>query len=290
MFGRKNVKKAYRYLLEWIFDSKCYFQYINDWEKDLKYILGCEKFLVYYQPVVNIGDNAIIGFEALVRGMKSSGKIIPPCDFIPLAEESGYIIPVGNWVLETACRQVKLWQYTFGMPMKVCVNISIKQLLENNFADIVIDIIDKTGLEAELLELEITESVAMEKIELVIATLKKLSKHGVKIALDDYGMGYSSLVYLRKLPIDIIKLDKGLIGSVTINERDRKIVKGMIDMAHSMKLVTTAEGVENSEQMTFLRDMDCDRAQGFLFSKPLPSEDIEKISMVVDSSYINYGP
>lgn len=203
--------------------------------------------------------------------------LVSPDQFIPTAEESGLIIPLGRWVLEEACRQVREWQerYPGDPPFEVCVNLSAKQFLHPDLAKDVAHILRKTGLEADMLVLEITESVLLEDVRSNIATLEQLNALGIKLAIDDFGMGYSSLSYLKRLPVNSLKIDKSFVAGISRNSEDKLIVSGVIDLAQGLGLTVVAEGVETAEQLALLREMGCDMAQGNSFSTPLASSGVE---------------
>lgn len=246
-------------------------------ENDLRHAVEREEFIVYYQPKVDINSGSIAGVEALVRWMHPSKGMIPPDKFIALAEETGLIVPIGEWVLRTACNQNKVWQSLGYNCMNVAVNISVIQIQQPDFVEKIMSILKETGIKPSSLELEITENVIMEDFKLTSKMLHDLRKLGIKISLDDFGKGYSSLNYLKQLEIDILKIDKSFIDDLVESDNEQAIVKAVIDMAHSMKMTVVAEGVEVWDQFTFLKNLYCDKVQGYLFSKPLPVNEIESI-------------
>lgn len=249
-------------------------QYELDMEVYLLKALEEYQFVLYYQPQINLETNHICGAEALIRWVHPKKGIIPPADFIPLAEETGLIIPMGEWVLRTACQENKKWQEAGYPPITISVNISAKQFFESNLVEIVQGVLTKSGLEPKYLELEITESIVMD-VERSIATLLELKKIGVKVSIDDFGTGYSSLNYLKRLPIDKLKIDQSFIRECPNDINSNTIVKTIIIMAHLLKLQVKAEGVETQGQVSFLLRQGCNEAQGFLFSKPIPVSEFE---------------
>jgi diguanylate cyclase (GGDEF)-like protein len=236
-----------------------------------------EQLVVYYQPQVNIENNSIVGLEALLRWFIPEKGMISPATFIPLAEQSGLINPIGEWVLETACRQNKQWQ-DMGFPaMRMAVNISVYQLNNPNFVQQVEDILRRTGLSPENLELEVTESAVSTNVDNIIDVLTNLKRVGVIISIDDFGTEYSSLSRLKLLPIDRIKMDMQFVRGLEENEKDQAITKVIINLAKSMNLKVIAEGVETKGQLDFLSQRLCDEVQGYYFYKPMPAEEIEKV-------------
>ena len=235
-----------------------------------------KEFLVYYQPEIDIETREMIGMEALVRWRHPDMGLLLPLRFIPLAEETGLIVNIGEWVLRTACAQAKAWQKEGFAPMRVAVNLSARQFQEKNLVEMVAQTLKETGLDAKYLELEITESTAMQNLENTASVLRQLHEIGVHAAIDDFGIGYSSLSYLKKLPINRLKIDQSFIQEITTDSDSRAIVKAIIAMAHSLKLKAVGEGVETTEQLETLRSLGCDEMQGFLYSKPVPVDEIYK--------------
>ncbi|MCT4563402.1 MAG: EAL domain-containing protein [Maledivibacter sp.] len=229
---------------------------------------------LYYQSKVNADIGQIEGMEALLRWKNPKYGMISPMEFIPLAEETGLIIPIGEWVLKRACMQNKKWQDTGYRPMRVAVNISSIQFMQSDFIPMVKDVLKETKLEGSYLELEITESVALNKEEEVIDKLLILRDIGIHISIDDFGTGYSSLSYLERLPVDSLKIDREFIKNIG---NDSTVVKMIIGMAKSLELSVVAEGVETNEQSNYLMQFGCKSMQGYLFSKPLPTEKFEKL-------------
>ena len=241
-------------------------------ETRLRRALERDEYLLHYQPMADIASGRITSVEALIRWRHPQAGLVPPMEFIPLLEDTGLIVAVGEWVLRTACAQANAWQAIASSPVCVSVNLSGRQFSDPNLADLIGRILTETGLKPHLLELEITESILMQNIETAIDTLNLLHKMGVKLAIDDFGTGYSSLSYLRRFPIHTLKIDRSFVSDVTTNTDDAAIATAIILLAHTLSLRVVAEGVETKEQLRFLRSRRCDMMQGYLFSKPQPSE------------------
>jgi EAL domain-containing protein (putative c-di-GMP-specific phosphodiesterase class I) len=218
----------------------------------------------------------IMGMEALVRWQHPQKGLVSPLEFIPFAEETGLIVPLGNWVLREACRQTRAWQQRGIVDLVVAVNISGVQFQQRDLVENVSDALRESGLEARYLELEITESVVMQNAPEAIIMLEQLHRMGVGLSIDDFGTGYSSLNYLKRFPIDKLKIDQSFIRDISADADDAAIVRAIIAMAHGLRLRVVAEGVENEGQLDFLRALDNDEYQGFLFSKALPPREIER--------------
>ena len=240
----------------------------------LRVALGRGEFELYYQPKVDVRTGSIVHMEALVRWHHPQRGIVSPSEFIPLAEETGLVIPLGRWVLKEACRQVRRWQelYPHTPALAVDVNLSARQFHQPDLAGEVAEVLEETGLDPSCLELEITEGVLMEDAPSTIATLEKLKARGVEVAIDDFGTGYSSLSYLKHFPVDTLKIDQSFIGELDTDLEDEILVSGMIGLAHALGIKVVAEGVETEEQLARVRKMGCELAQGYHFSRPLPSE------------------
>jgi EAL domain-containing protein (putative c-di-GMP-specific phosphodiesterase class I) len=243
-------------------------------ENQLRQALLMGEFVLHYQPKVNLVSGKVTSAEALIRWNKPDTGLVPPSQFIPILEETGMIVSVGEWVLQAACRQAKSWQVAGFAPVRVAVNLSARQLNETGLVETVARALADTGLEPEHLELEVTESMLMHDIELTITTLDALAKMGVAIAIDDYGTGYSSLAYLKRLHVDVLKLDQSFVKGIGHDADDEAIVASTISMAHRLGLTVIAEGVETESQLEFLRLNACDSVQGYLFSRPIPAEGI----------------
>ncbi len=247
----------------------------NNLEKKLKKALKSDEFTLYYQPQVDTNMN-LISAEALLRWEDPEKGMIGPGQFIPLAEETGLIIPIGEWVFNTVCRQINYCKDIGCTPIPISINISINQLMQEDFVRIIIQVLKENEIEPRYLMLEITESEAMQQKEIVVQKMEELKKAGVRFILDDFGKGYSSLNYLRFLPIDIIKIDKSFIDFITTSKRDRLIVRTVIEIAHSLNLKVIAEGVETEQQLSILTSEKCDGIQGYVYSPPLPNRDFIK--------------
>ncbi|OPX91535.1 MAG: Cyclic di-GMP phosphodiesterase Gmr [Pelotomaculum sp. PtaB.Bin013] len=246
-------------------------------ENGLRRALDRNEFVVHYQPKVNINTGKIIGMEALVRWEIPERGLIPPGDFIPLAEDTGLIVPIGEWVLRTACAQNKAWQDAGYPPLRVAVNLSARQFQLQNLVEVVSRILKETRLEPCWLELEITESVAMQNAEYTVKMLYELKDMGIQLAIDDFGTGYSSLNYLKRFPISKLKIDKSFVREIGTDQDNEAIASTVIVLGQSLKLGVVAEGVETEEQYDFLKQHQCDEMQGYLFGKPVPPEKFEEI-------------
>lgn len=242
-------------------------------ESDLRMAIPNELFLLY-QPQAEIGSDRIVGVEALVRWRHPQRGIIGPNEFIPIAEEISMINQLGEWVLLTACRQAARWYHEECLSLRVAVNISAHQLMRDNFVSMLESILYECCLPPSLLELELTESVLMSNVEGIIVLLQRLKKLGLSIALDDFGTGYSSLAYLKRLPIDRLKIDRSFIQDLPGDKDDVAITRTIIAMARSLNLGVIAEGVEHVSQFDFLKKEGCEEFQGYALAKPLPPEDV----------------
>lgn len=243
-------------------------------ESDLRCALKRDEFLLYYQPKVDIRTGLITGVEALLRWKHPVRGLVAPSQFIPLAEETGLIVAIGQWVLATACARTKGWQDCGFTDLNVAVNLSARQFADPMLVPHLTQIIGTSGLDPSSLELEITESVVMSNGELTVAALEKLRAIGVRIAIDDFGTGYSSLSYLKRFPVDTLKVDRSFIRDCPMNADDKKLTRAIIAMAHSFRLTVVAEGVETAEQLAFLRAQRCDVAQGYFLYRPLPEDEV----------------
>jgi EAL domain-containing protein (putative c-di-GMP-specific phosphodiesterase class I) len=240
-------------------------------ENSLRRALQREEFLLYYQPKVNIKTGRIVCNEALVRWQHPELGMILPQQFIPLAEDTGLIVPLGEWVLRTACSQNKAWQKADFPPMRVAVNLSPRQFQQPKLAEMVEHALADAGLAPAWLELEVTESIMLQNMEKTIGTLQRLNNLGIHISIDDFGTGYSSLSYIKKLPIQTLKIDQSFVSDITINLDDAAIATAVITLAQSLRLNVIAEGVETLEQMELLDGLNCPEMQGYFFSRPLPA-------------------
>jgi len=247
-----------------------------DMELALRTAIERGELTLHYQPVVSLENVSIVGFEALVRWTHPERGPLSPADFIPMAEESGLILPLGRWVLEEACRQMRLWQDTYsGLPLVVSVNLSARQFRQPDLPGQVAEVLARTGLDAHQLCLEVTESVMMDDAETATVTLRKLKELGVSLSIDDFGTGYSSLSYLKRFPVDYVKIDRSFIKDLGNHAVDSEIVRAVIRLATAVGMSAVAEGVENEEQMRRLRALGCPLVQGFYLSKPKPAVEVE---------------
>lgn len=246
-------------------------------ENDLRKALDLNQLVVYYQPQINLLSRQITGLEALVRWKHPELGLISPLDFVPLAEECGLIVPIGEWVLRESCKQIVSWQRQGRAPITVAVNLSPLQFRQDNLVATVDKIINETGIDPTILELEITESMIMDGIDKATSTMVELTELGLQLAIDDFGTGYSSLSYLRYFPLSKLKIDKCFIERVTSDEDDAALASSVIALAHSLNLKVVAEGIETEAQADFLRQKSCHQGQGFLFSKPLPAHELVEL-------------
>jgi diguanylate cyclase (GGDEF)-like protein len=244
-------------------------------EAELRLAISNQEFLLYYQPIINLKTGKLAGFEALVRWQHPEQGFVSPGAFIPAAEDSGLIIPMGRWILEEACAQMQQWKEQFpqAKELMVSVNLSTKQFNQPNLPQEVADILEKTGLNSQCLKLELTESAAMEDVNGAIAQLVKLKSLNLKLSLDDFGTGYSSLSYLHQLPTDTLKVDQSFVGRMEeLSGEDGEIVKTIISLGHQLGMDVIAEGIETAFQLAGLQKLDCNYGQGYFFAKPLPIE------------------
>jgi diguanylate cyclase (GGDEF)-like protein/PAS domain S-box-containing protein len=246
-------------------------------ESNLRGALERSEFVVHYQPQVTIPDFHLVGMEALVRWKHPSLGLLYPSEFVTLAEESGLIIPLGDWVMRAACLQNKAWQDAGLAPMRLSVNFSARQFQQPAFISTVAEILKETNLDPRWLELELTESSIMKEPEQAIEKLHELKLMGIRVAIDDFGTGYSSLNYLKRFPIDTLKIDKTFVSDVCKDPHDTAIVRAIITLGHALDLTVIAEGVETQEQLQYLTSLGCDVVQGFLFSKSLPAPVFEEL-------------
>lgn len=245
-------------------------------ENDLRIALELGQFRLVYQPLVELESGRLVGTEALLRWSHPQKGEIPPSEFIPLCEENGFILPLGEWVLRNACMQMKAWQDKGYPPIIMSVNLSIRQFRQHDLCERIRSVLEDTGLEARWLELEITESI-MADVNYATEMLEMLKKIGVRISIDDFGTGYSSLHYLKKFPIDKLKIDRSFVSDVLTDRNDAAIVSGISAMARNLNLKVTAEGVESEGQVAFLKEQKCQEAQGYFFSRPVAPETFEQL-------------
>jgi len=261
-------------------------------ETDLRRAVEREEFRLHYQPIMSLKNTQLTGFEALVRWQHPERGLVMPNEFIPMAEDTGLIAPIGHWVLHEACRQVKAWQDQFGcgLSLSVNVNLSGKQFSQADLIEQISSVLEQTGLEAHHLKLEITETAVMEKAEAATAMLGQLRDIGVKLHIDDFGTGYSSLSYLHRFPVDVLKIDRSFVSRMGLGDGNFEIVQTIIQLAHNLGMEVTAEGVETAEQMDQLRALRCEYGQGYYFSPAVDAERAKQMiaaasTVVIDLSY-----
>lgn len=246
-------------------------------ENKLKAALKNKRFMMYYQPQFDTRTNRLRGVEALIRWKDEDGRMISPSQFIPVAEKSGFIVQIGTWVLEESISTFARWRRDYAYPMILSINISAIQYKKQKFVETLIQILEEYGVDPKEVELEITESVLIDDFEEVTEKLHKLREYGIRISLDDFGTGFSSLSYLKGLPIDTLKIDKSFVDTLETDAATKVITESIISMVKQLGYETVAEGVETAEQMTCLLDMDCDNIQGYLLGRPMPASEIEKL-------------
>jgi len=246
-------------------------------QEELRLAVARRQFVLVYQPQVDLRTGRIFAVEALIRWNHPTLGMMAPVKFIPLAEETGLIVPIGDWVLHEACRQNKAWQDA-GLPaMNVCVNVSARQFRDAQLIRNVVSALGASGLAAKYLELELTESLIMQDVEQAVATMKALQGLGVQLSIDDFGIGYSSLSALKTFPVSRLKIDKSFIDDLADNEDDRAVASAVISLGKKLNLRVIAEGVETDEQLAFLRENHCDEMQGYRFSKPVGAKELEAL-------------
>ena len=252
-------------------------------ETELRRAITDREFELYYQPQVNAHTGELEGAEALVRWIHPTAGMVSPAEFIPVAEETGLIRDIGDWVLETACKTFENWNRISGQDLSVAVNVSVRQL-DDSFVLRVQEILNSTGLDAANLELEITESLLMDNVQENVRLLENINRQGIRFAMDDFGTGYSSLSYLKQFPISKLKVDRSFVNDITDDPEDEAIIRAIIAMGQTLKLRVIAEGVENHQQLVLLQNMGCNSYQGYYFSKPLPADDFFKRFICKDQS------
>jgi predicted signal transduction protein with EAL and GGDEF domain len=245
-------------------------------ENDLRAAIEREEFLLHYQPQIDTITGRVIGAEALVRWQHPRRGLVPPDMFIPIAEETGLILPIGDFVLKTACRQLTAWLSEGLPPIRMAVNLSARQFKQDNLPCLVSEVIAESGIDPHLLELEITESAAMDNPEETILHLRRFREMGVELAIDDFGTGYSSLSYLKLFPVNRLKIDRSFVQDIETDSDDAAIAAATIALAHKLGKEVIAEGVETEGQLSFLKDQQCDIIQGYFFSRPLPAAELAK--------------
>lgn len=254
-------------------DMNLHAQHRQNLESAIRHALECNEFALHYQPKLDLKSGQIVGAEALLRWFQPRSGWVSPADFIPVAEDTGLIVQLTQWVLRQACEQAQAWR-DMGLPaLRISVNISAIDFRQRDFVDNLAAILQQTGLPPAQLELEITESVLMQNVDDTVDILNRIKAMGVRLAVDDFGTGYSSLSYLRRFPIDVLKIDQSFIHGLKVNSQDEQLISAIIGMGKSLGLTIIAEGVETLEQLNFLQHQLCEEGQGYLFSKAVPSED-----------------
>jgi EAL domain-containing protein (putative c-di-GMP-specific phosphodiesterase class I) len=246
-------------------------------EVALRRAIERREFLLHYQPKADLKSGAICGLEALLRWQHPERGLVLPAEFIPVLEDTGLIVPVGEWVMEAVCAQIRAWREKGLAAPPVAVNLSARQFQQKDLEATVRRILQTSGVDGSLLEFELTESMLMKDPEAAALTLRGLKQAGVKLSVDDFGTGYSSLAYLKRFPIDALKIDRAFIRDVTVDSDDAAITLAIISLGHSLKLKVIAEGVETEAQLDFLRARGCDEMQGFYFARPLPVADCTRV-------------
>ncbi len=246
-------------------------------ESKLRRALERDEFILHYQPQLDMRSGKVTGMEALLRWEDPDLGVVPPAEFIPLAEETGLIIPIGEWVLHKACTQNKAWQEAGLKPVSMSVNISSQQFKKDNLGRTIVQTLEDTGLDPQHLTIEITESLMMQNLEKTVNRMHDLRERGVRFEVDDFGTGYSSLYYLKQIPLHALKIDRSFVQDLSGSADDRFIVNTIIAMAHSLKLQVIAEAVENEEQLSFLIENGCDGMQGYMLSRPIPALEVRKL-------------
>ena len=246
-------------------------------ESAIRQALERDEFVLHYQPKLELKTGKIVGAEALIRWFAPRAGWVSPSEFIPVAEDSGLIVPLTQWVLRRACEQGQAWRAMGLSPLCISVNVSAIDFRQRDFTDNLAEILTQTGLPPAQLELEITESVLMQNVDDTVATLNTIKAMGVRLALDDFGTGYSSLSYLRRFSIDVLKIDQSFVRGMSVNSQDAQLISAIIGMGKSLNMSIIAEGVETIEQLNFLQAQRCEEGQGFLFSKAVPPKDFAQL-------------
>jgi EAL domain-containing protein (putative c-di-GMP-specific phosphodiesterase class I) len=246
-------------------------------ENDLRHALGRREFELFYQPKIDLVSGAIVAVEALIRWRHPERGLVSPAQFIPIAEETGLIVPIGAWVLREACRQNRAWQDEALPAMRIAANVSSVELRSKGFVDGVRAILNETGLAPSCLELELTETFLTQNATSTARVFEALKEMAVQLALDDFGTGYSSLSYLKRFPIDTLKIDQSFVRDIAVDEDDASIVSAVISMGKSLHMRVVAEGIETLEQLTFLRQQGCPEGQGYYFNRPMTADEFAQL-------------
>ena len=255
-------------------------------ENSLRKALERDEFMVYYQPTIDLHSNEVIGVEALLRWQHPEKGVINPCDFVPLSEDCGLIVPIGEWLIRAVCNQLRLWKEQGLDNQNVSINISPRQFRDQDIVALFAELMHDNGLDATSFTIEITESALIENVGEVEKVLKNLSKQGMLIALDDFGTGFASLAYLKDFPVDIVKVDRDFIDGIPDNEESSAIVTAIAGLTRGLKLKMLAEGIENDRQLNTLKGLGCQLGQGYYWSKPLPAD---QYSQFYTNRYYNIG-
>jgi EAL domain-containing protein (putative c-di-GMP-specific phosphodiesterase class I) len=277
MYRAKSLGKG-RYT---IFDKEMYEQNLKtiQLDNDLRYALERQEFELYYQPIVHLSSEKLAGFEALIRWHHPERGLVPPIEFIPIAEETGAIIAIGDWVLNQACQQISIWQSQFleAKSLKMSINLTCQQIREKNLVEKLDRVLAATGIDGSTIRLEITESSMMDQGEETIAKLEELRARNIQLSIDDFGQGYSSLSYLHRFPVNTLKIDRTFVELMSSGGQNLEIIRTIILLAHTLNMSVVAEGVETHEQMSMLRQLGCEYAQGYFFSRPIIAADAEQV-------------
>ncbi|MEM9275142.1 MAG: EAL domain-containing protein [Cyanobacteria bacterium P01_F01_bin.143] len=256
-------------------------------ETDLRLALKHQELAVYYQPIVSLNTNSLIGFEALVRWNHPKRGFVSPVEFIPVAEETGLIVPLGLWVMRSACHQFRLWQTKHSIDqLKISVNLSVKQFYQPDFIQQIDHILHETQLDSQSLKLEITESAIVDNAESATLLFQKLRQREIQLSIDDFGTGYSSLSYLHRFPVNTLKIDRSFVSRIGKDGENLEIIQAIVTLAKQLGMTIVAEGIETTQQKEYLKALDCDEGQGYLFAKPLPTQEVESIFDNFDSSVL----
>jgi EAL domain-containing protein (putative c-di-GMP-specific phosphodiesterase class I) len=274
-----------------IFDAEMHVQAVKRMtlEHDLRVAIAQQAFMTHYQPIIDLTTRRILGLEALIRWQHPVRGSISPGDFIPVAEETGLILPISRWVLQAACKQVATWQHQFPhmQDFRMSINLSVQDLRQPGLAEIIQQTLEQAQLPATSLTLEITESMLVENTEDTIDLLGQLRELGMRISIDDFGTGYSSLSYLYNLPADYLKIDKSFVGAMEPGNKNYKIVHAIVSLSDQLQLTAIAEGIETAQQLGWLKELGCELGQGYLLSRPLPPEAV--MTLLSDGGTIDFS-
>ena len=259
-------------------------------EAQLREAINNREFHLLYQPQVRLCDSQVVGVEALIRWTHPSRGLVPPVEFIPVAESTGLITDIGSWVIDEATEQLAHWQNSGIKNLRMSINVAASQFQQKNFCEQVIDALVRNSISPEFLELEVTESVLMNDIDLVVSRLQSLREQGVRVAIDDFGTGYSSLSYLQELPLDVLKIDRSFVNRLTGRMTKSSLIETIQTLASGLDLETVAEGVEHSEQLALIAGLGCDLVQGYFYSRPVSATDIPETIQAIQSQNLLLNP